>query len=118
MAKPVLARHDVRVEHLEWRLVWHDSPALPRKRQASPDARGFTCLAAGLRPAQSVGPSQQARYAVHAVHAADAFRRDIDVNPRCGDEERLMALASKHTPLAVKITKRVLGDADHGNSFF
>jgi hypothetical protein len=52
------------------------------------------------------------------VHAADAFRRDIDVNPHCGDEQRLVALAPKHTPLAVKITKRVLGDADHGDLFF
>jgi hypothetical protein len=52
------------------------------------------------------------------VHAADAFRRDIDVNPRRGDEQRLVALAPKHTPLAMRITKGVLGDANHGNLFF
>jgi hypothetical protein len=55
---------------------------------------------------------------MRTVHVADAFRRDIDVNPRRGNEQRLVALAPKHTPLAVKITKRVLGDADHGNLFF
>jgi len=55
---------------------------------------------------------------MRTVHAVDAFRRDIDVNPRRGDVQRLVALSPKHAPLAVKVTKRVLGDTDHGNLSF